>query len=327
MKTARVTNRNILRMTDLDNLMTRLEVDVVRLTECLVSPGWRLSFPATEMPGLHYNLTGHGHMFVGAASPIQLTPHTLVITPPRQPFRIDVLTRPGRPSPLKVVKGHWRSSDPAGTMQKFVAGDNEPEVIMICGYFRASYGMSIDLFATLQSPVVERFGVADELADKLTSVLAELAAQQLGMRAMTTTLLKQIIVALLRRSLKSSELRSEWERFTILKDPNIARAFADMVTRPGAPHSLQTLSQTAGLSRSVFMTRFMRTVGHSPMVALRQLRMRHAADLLAANTLSIEQVSNAVGFSSRSSFFRAFRRAHGIVPSNYRARASHLSDR
>jgi AraC family transcriptional activator of mtrCDE len=34
--------------------MTTLEVDVVRLTECLVSPGWRLSFPASDLPAIHY---------------------------------------------------------------------------------------------------------------------------------------------------------------------------------------------------------------------------------------------------------------------------------
>jgi hypothetical protein len=51
---------------DLETLMTTLEVDVVRLTECLVSPGWRLSFPATDLPAIHYNLAGIGQMVVGA---------------------------------------------------------------------------------------------------------------------------------------------------------------------------------------------------------------------------------------------------------------------
>jgi AraC family transcriptional activator of mtrCDE len=80
-----------------------------------------------------------------------------------------------------------------------------------------------------------------------------------------------------------------------------------------------TLSQTAGLSRSAFMARFADAFGCSPMAALRQLRMRHAAHLLAATTLSIERVAHAVGYTSRSSFFRAFRQVYGHDPLEYRA--------
>lgn len=100
----------------------------------------------------------------------------------------------------------------------------------------------------------------------------------------------------------------------MLSDPQIARAFADMLARPGSPHSVLTLSQAAGLSRSAFMARFADAFGCSPMAALRQLRMRHAAHLLAATTLSIEQIAHAVGYTSRSSFFRAFRQVYGHDP-------------
>lgn len=310
-------------MSVLDNLMVALEVNVVRLTECLVSPGWRLSFPASERAGLHYNLKGHGQVTVGTAPAIPIVPHTLVITPPSQPFRIDAVAGQGVTSTLKVAKERWQSSGSPETLQRFIAGD-APEVMMICGYFRASYVSSIDLFAGLAAPIVEQFDVADKLEPKLQSVLAELAAQEVGMAAVTTALLKQILVTLLRRSLKTTG--AMLERFPMLSDLNIARAFADMATRPGASHSLLTLSQTANLSRSAFMARFARAVGCSPMAALRQLRMRHAAMLLTANVLSVEQVAQAVGYANRSSFSRAFRQEHGTDPSDYRAAACLSAD-
>jgi AraC family transcriptional activator of mtrCDE len=104
----------------------------------------------------------------------------------------------------------------------------------------------------------------------------------------------------------------------MLSDPRIARAFANMVEIPGAPHSVQSLAQAANLSRSAFMQRFQCAFGQPPMVVLRQLRMRHAANLLAANSLGIEQVARAVGYSSRSSFTRAFRQAYGSEPDGHR---------
>jgi AraC family transcriptional activator of mtrCDE len=197
-------------------------------------------------------------------------------------------------------------------IQTFHAGDGDPEMSVICGYFRASYGRSIELFSTLRSPIVEQFENFDRLALNLQTVLAEISGKLIGMKAMTAAVLKQVFVTLLRRSLVSAETWTE--RFTLLSDPQIARAFADMVERPGAPHSVQSLARAAGLSRSAFMERFQRAVGQTPMVVLRELRMHQASKLLETETLTIDQVARAVGYNSRSSFSRAFRQAHGVEP-------------
>jgi AraC family transcriptional activator of mtrCDE len=163
-----------------------------------------------------------------------------------------------------------------------------------------------------RSPVVERFGAFNHLAYNLQAVLAELSVRKIGMRAMTAGVLKQVLVTLLRRSLLCADT---WmERFSMLSDPQIARAFANMVEMPGAPHTVQSLSQAAGLSRSAFMNRFQRAFKRPPMVVMRQLRMRCAANLLAGNTLSVKQVARAAGYNSRSGFMRAFRQAYGPAP-------------
>jgi AraC-like DNA-binding protein len=304
---------------DLGTLMAMLEVDVINLTECSVSRNSQLSFPASETAGIHYNLEGVGQMRVGTGPAIPLTPHTLVITPPRQPFRIDAATGQGAASGNGVLEAQWKPDDVSGTAKRISAGSSDPGVIMICGCFHASYGSSIDLFATLASPIVERFDATDQLGYRLEAALAELVDRQVGMEAMATALLKQVLITLLRRSLSSGDLRLE--QFSILSDPQVTRAFARMAANPGARHSVTTLSETAGLSRSAFMARFTSAVGCSPMVALRQLRMRQASNLLTANVLSIEQIAHAIGYASRSSFSRVFRHAFGSDPAEYRALA------
>jgi AraC family transcriptional activator of mtrCDE len=206
-----------------------------------------------------------------------------------------------------------------GTLQRFVAGDaNSPEIVLICGYFKASYG-SIDIFERMNGPIVESFAVEDRLDQKLKDAVAELISQEVGSGAMSAALMKQVLVTVLRRSLASQNL---WvERFSTLKDPQVARAFAEMVARPGSPHTVLSLSHTSGLSRSAFMVRFREVFGDSPMAVLRQLRMRHAATLLEADTLSIDQIADACGYASRSSFFRAFQKSVGGDPSQFRAAA------
>jgi hypothetical protein len=48
----------------LRQLMHALEIDFVRLTECVVSPGWRLSFGGSDVASVHYNLAGNGRVTV-----------------------------------------------------------------------------------------------------------------------------------------------------------------------------------------------------------------------------------------------------------------------
>jgi AraC-like DNA-binding protein len=295
----------------LDSLMSALEVDFLKLVECLVSPGWRLSLAGNVVPGIHYCLAGTGRMIFGEEPPIAFTPHTLVITPPGRPFRLEALEDKDPAGPIGTVESRSLQF-PAGELVRVVAGDREPEIVMICGYFRASYGASVELFAELAAPIVESFTAADQLDDKLKAALEELLRQEIGSGAMSTALLKQVLITLLRRCFVSAD---RWaERFVALSDPDIARAFSDMVARPGAPHSVQTLADTAGLSRSTFMARFATAFGDSPMTVLRQLRMRRARTLLATQNLTTERVAAAVGYSSRSSFHRAFQKTYGKPP-------------
>src|ERR1700745_1276696 len=128
----------------LDVLMATLDVDVIGLIECLVSPGLRLSFGSSDAPAIHYNLSGTGRMVVGGFSASSLVPHTLVITPAKKPFYIEVDDGTAAKT-VNVVEAQW---DPrfGERVQRFVAGDADPMVMLICGYFRATYGSCLGPF-------------------------------------------------------------------------------------------------------------------------------------------------------------------------------------
>ena len=302
---------------DLESLIDTLDVHFVELSECLVSPGYRLKVGGHRAPGIHYNLVGRGRIYICDDPPIELHPHILIIVPPNCPFSIEVDARPGGRSALKSVDGASRivAKD---RIRRYVAGPGAPQIMLICGYFHASYGHTAELFGTLSSPIAERFDASHQLDTKLKAAMAELIAQEVGSKAMSSALLKQIIVALLRRSLTSLD---RWaERFAMLRDPQIARAIAEMAAYPGAPHTVKSLAARACLSRSAFMGRFVALVGSTPMAVLRELRMRQAARELRLNESTVEQVGHAAGYRSRIAFSRAFRKAFGCDPSDYRHR-------
>ncbi len=319
MKKAADTTQPIMRIApgDLNNMLSTLDVTIVALSECLVSPGHRLELGGVGAPGLHYNIEGVGKAYIDGHPPIALTPHTLIIVPPDTPFKIEVEHRSKNYSTIKPVP--WSDViQQVDGVNRMVAGEDDPEITLICGFFQASYGATTNLFAALGGPIIEQFDVADRLDDKLKSAMSELISQEVGSGAMSGALLKQVILAILRRSLNSINL---WvERFAILSDPRIARAFSDMASDPGANHTVESLAEAACLSRSAFMSRFSKLVGNSPMIVLRDLRMRQAAQQLRASHHNVERIASLAGYASRSSFVRAFKEVHGLDPTEYRAK-------
>lgn len=299
--------------TDLESLLATLEVNFVGLSECLVSRGYSLELGGVDAPGLHYNIVGTGRAVIADREAVPLMPHTLIVLPPNSQFRIEVEGRNGF-TDLRRIKGEPRTPL-SGTMRR-VAGDGDPSLMLVCGYFHATYGASTDLFGRLTEPIVEQFDAGDQVDTKLQAALGELVAQEIGSGAMSAALLKQVIVLLLRRSLVSM---NAWvERFSVLSDPLVARAFAAMAMRPGDDHSLQSLADVACLSRSAFAARFTGAIGKSPMQVLRELRLRQAMHQLKAGDESVELIARNAGYASRSSFIKAFRKSYGMDPSEVR---------
>jgi AraC family transcriptional activator of mtrCDE len=291
-------DRPILRISaaDLDVLMGTLEVRQTELEECTLRNERRFEHGNDGMTRLYYGICGSGSLTTAHGLSIAIAPHTLVVVPP-------------------VAKLLRQSQTATRENCAMLAGNAR----ILCGRFHAAFGDVVDMFGGLSMPIVERFAEGDDLQTKLRLAFAELHEQKPGSGVMTSLLMKQAIVLLLRRSLTSP---SPWvERFAILRDHRISKAFAEMTAKPGAAHTVDSLARTACLSRSTFMARFYELVGRSPMSVLRDLRMRQAAQQLRVPGISIGQIGQAAGYANNSGFIRAFRKAYGMDPRDYRGRA------
>ncbi|MER6072625.1 helix-turn-helix domain-containing protein [Streptomyces sp. NPDC001817] len=102
-------------------------------------------------------------------------------------------------------------------------------------------------------------------------------------------------------------------------DARVRRAEELIAADPGAPHTVRSLAGSVALSPSRFAHLFTVRTGRSPMRALREARLRHAARLLEATDLTVERVAAACGFSSPFHFSRVFRERYGVPPGAYRA--------
>ncbi|KUN86237.1 helix-turn-helix domain-containing protein [Streptomyces griseoruber] len=101
-------------------------------------------------------------------------------------------------------------------------------------------------------------------------------------------------------------------------DERVRRVQALLAADPGAPHTVDSLAARVALSPSRLSHLFTEQTGQSPMRALREARLRHAARLLEGTDLPVERVAAASGFVSPFHFTRVFRARYGSPPGAYR---------
>jgi len=97
-----------------------------------------------------------------------------------------------------------------------------------------------------------------------------------------------------------------------------------LLDEPGAAHTVESLAEKVGMSRSAFAERFTAAYGSGPIELLRDLRMQRAAGLLLDSELPIKRIAQMVGFNSRTAFSRVFEKHTGRSPSDYRRKSSEL---
>src|SRR5258708_4543088 len=83
--------------------------------------------------------------------------------------------------------------------------------------------------------------------------------------------------------------------------------------------SISTLAKRVNLSSTRLRQLFKAEVGRSPTHYLRDLRMQNAEHLLTETFLSVKEIAFVTGYKHVSSFAHAFKRRHGLTPSEYRA--------
>ncbi len=111
-----------------------------------------------------------------------------------------------------------------------------------------------------------------------------------------------------------------------LRDPLVGRALTLLHARPAHAWTLEALAAEAGASRSTLAERFAHLTGYPPIQYLTQWRMQLAAKQLADTNAKVAAVAEAVGYESEAAFSRAFKKATGRSPSEWRAGAALSGD-
>ena len=154
----------------------------------------------------------------------------------------------------------------------------------------------------------------------LPLVVAELSAERPGRQALLDRLLGLLLVSTLREWLDTPGSGAPaW--YGAQADPIVGVALRLMHDEPARPWTVAALAAEAGVSRATLARRFTDLVGEPPMAHLACWRICLAADLLRETDDTVGAIARKVGYADAFALSVAFKRVHGVRPTEHRASA------
>ena len=202
---------------------------------------------------------------------------------------------------------------------KFGTSSNTGKALILgCATVYAGLVPKLSMFEDISMPLIclDQNQIANSI---FRAILQELSNPGIGAKALVDTLMKQILLLLLRDNLEKSGAAASTDGAPT--DSQIARAIDIIMTRPQDPHTVHKLAHLVGMSRSSFTRNFADKVGMPPMRYVQAARLTLASALLKSLTIPIKSIAASVGYASRSQFSRAFVSMFGADPTTFRQQA------
>lgn len=190
---------------------------------------------------------------------------------------------------------------------------------VVCGFVGAE-AMPLPLLDLLPQVLVfdlQQRPEAAYVAQAFRQAAHELTSLRPGAAAAMAKLSELIFIEAVRSYIESLPMDHRgW--LAALRDPKVGRALALMHRHVDRAWTADLLAREVHLSRSAFAERFTRFLGKAPMRYLTDWRMELAAQRLATERVAVAALAHELGYESEAAFSRAFRRARGQSPAQWR---------
>jgi AraC family transcriptional regulator, alkane utilization regulator len=305
---------------EISELLRAVRVNSTVYCRSAMRAPWGFGVEAHGNPAFHVVTAGRCWLEVeGEPAQTQLRAGDLVVLPagPRHWVRDD----PHTPAPeLEDIL----ASTPLEDQHRLNYGGHGPYTGLLCGGFALDGGTQHPLLRALPTKLTIR-GSDDQpipwLASTLAMLRAETESDVPGAEEVVTRLADAMLTQALRAALTDLQARDQC-RVRALGDPQISEAIALIHKQPERLWKVGDLASQVALSRSEFAARFRELVGESPLRYLTRTRLAHAATLLRTTDQPLAQIAARTGYGTAFSFSKAFKRAFGIAPGEYRGQAN-----
>ncbi|MDV9195871.1 AraC family transcriptional regulator [Streptomyces sp. Wh19] len=309
-------------MDTLANLLSGVQARGAVFTRTVMSPQWSLRFASGAQLTLVTMLNGSVWITPANGEPTAVGPGDIAVL--RGPAPYTVGDDPASP-PQQVVT----SADYCARTARAVTDGELTLGVRTCGVAEAgsallvsgAYAGPTEISDRLLDALPDVLIVPDGECDRalLTLVAKEVQRDKNGQQAVLDRLLDLLLVATLRVWLDRPQSPAPaWHRPA---DSVVVSAIRLMHDRPAHPWTVATLAAKVGSSRSGLARRFTQHVGEPPMTYLAARRVGLAAELLHETDATVGSVARKVGYSNAFALSVAFKRYHGITPTEHRAAA------
>jgi AraC-like DNA-binding protein len=301
---------------ELDKILSNLHIEVEPFALCLVCDGWRLHLPGPPKVLLHFVLKGQGTIMGPDSTEQPISACGMVVVPPGA---LHTLVPSG---PIHYEKRITKPPTDQPICQLVAGPCKHPNFVLACGIIHVTYGQSLGLFSHLKDILTADMAGIPQVAGAFQGILAEQSHPGPGSKALTASLMNECLVHFFRHLANKGPL--PW--LSALQDDRLGKALDRILEDLSVSHTVESLADAAGMSRSAFSESFAAAFGSPPMTFLSHIRMQRAANLLREPSLSVEEVACRVGFSSRSHFSSSFKEFHGMPPALFREKSSFKED-
>lgn len=202
-----------------------------------------------------------------------------------------------------------------------VFGGDEPqsETQLVCGHF--SYNSSSRHILLDRLPPYIHLKNYGESAGRWMEATLRMIGEEAGGTRLGGDLIalkmSEAILAQAIRSFIDCDEATEWG-LGAFSDKNLSRALDAFHKSPTNSWTVETLAQSAGMSRTSFAVKFQKIMSMTPMEYVTRWRMELAKKVLQEPGASLSEAAENAGYASDSSFTRIFKKETGITPAEFR---------
>ena len=279
-------------------------------------PPWSVHFSDGVPLTMVVMLSGTAWIHPGDGEPVRADPGAVAVIAGVASF--SLADSPDAPLPAGVVvRGLGENTDATRIGVRTCGEREDGATVVLTGSYHVRGLISERLLAALPRVLV----VPDEgeMCPLMEVTVAEVARHKPGQQAVLDRLLDLLLLTTLREWFDRPEATPPaWYR--ALSDPVVGTALRLLQEEADRRWTVANLAREVGVSRASLARRFTDLVGEPPMAYLTTWRLALAADLLQRTDLSVDAVARQVGYHSGYALSVAFKRIHGIRPSDYRRR-------
>jgi len=273
---------------------------------------WLDSYPGAA---LHVVSRGTMWLHITGEKPVQVQAGDAVLVPPG--------TAHGIAGGAGVTMGSCDREEAArafgdGRALRLGSAPVQTEVIVL--HYEQDPEVRTPVLTSLAGPMHVTARENAQLRRTVELLAAELAQPQIGTTAAINSIVDLLLVQFVRAWLARHPQEQSGSWLGAMRDPVVRDALACVHAQPGHPWTTETLAAATSVSRATLSRRFRSALGQTPGAYVTQWRIDLASVRLRDTDEPVESISGAVGYGSPHAFSRAFRRARGTAPGEYRSR-------